>query len=279
MIRSDGVHDRRRLLRFGLATILGAFVAGCREDQPTTTTHPQPAGEGRTPNPESVAAGKLTARPGISTPTAQIRTGLQSLGITRRAEDAILYVPATYTHETPAPLVVMFHGAGGDAHGILSLLRGPADAYGTIVLAIDSVDVSWDIVNSGGFGADIQRLDLALQTVFSRFAVDPGRIALAGFSDGASYALSVGATNGGLAGAIIAFSPGFFAPGTAEGRPRIFIAHGTLDVTLPIDQTSRVIAPQLTDAGYDVEYVEFSGVHSMPSEIVDRALTWWLGGG
>ena len=71
---------------------------------------------------------------------------------------------------------------------------------------------------------------------------------------------------------IIAFAPGFYAPGTTEGHPRIFIAHGTLDVTLPIDQTSRLIVPQLTDAGYDVEYVEFSGVHSMPSEIVDRAI-------
>ena len=77
----------------------------------------------------------------------------------------------------------------------------------------------------------------------------------------------------------MAFAPGFFAPGVAEGRPRIFIAHGTFDVTLPIDQTSRVIAPQLTDAGYDVEYVEFDGVHSLPAEIVDRAMIWWLGEG
>jgi phospholipase/carboxylesterase len=278
MIRPDGVHDRRRLLRYGLGMILGACLAGCGKDQPTTTTQPQPAGEGRTPNPESIAAGKVTARPGTTTPTAQFRTGLQSLGITRREEDVVLYVPASYTHETPVPLVVMFHGAGGNAHGILSLLRSPADAHGMIALAIDSVGVSWDIVNAGGFGVDIERLDLALQTVFSRFAIDPARIAFAGFSDGASYALSVGATNGDLAGALIAFSPGFFAPGTAEGRPRIFIAHGTLDVTLPIDQTSRTIVPQLTDAGYDVEYVEFNGVHSMPSEIVDRGMSWWLGG-
>jgi poly(3-hydroxybutyrate) depolymerase len=37
--------------------------------------------------------------------------------------------------EQPAPLVVMLHGAGGDAHGGLKLLMPLADAAGLILLA------------------------------------------------------------------------------------------------------------------------------------------------
>jgi len=225
----------------------------------------------------SIAAGKLTARPETETPSTATKSGLQALGIGRE-QDTLLYVPKTYAHETPAPLLVMLHGAGGDARGFISLFPSVADEYGMLVLAISSNEATWDIISAGGFGADIERLNLALGAVFAQYAVDPNQIALAGFSDGASYALSVGITNGGLFSAIIAFAPGFVAPGRAEGEPRIFIAHGTLDVVLPIDQTSRVIAPQLTDAGYEVAYVEFEGTHSLPPDIVDRAIAWWLGG-
>ena len=38
--------------------------------------------------------------------------------------------------------------------------------------------------------------------------IDPSRIAMAGFSDGASYSLSVGLANGDLFSAVFGFSPG-----------------------------------------------------------------------
>jgi phospholipase/carboxylesterase len=60
------------------------------------------------------------------------------------------------------------------------------------------------------------------------------------------------------------------------GQPRVFIAHGTEDLVLPIDLTGRAIARQLNDAGYEVEFVEFDGLHMVPDDIVDDALRWWL---
>ena len=72
--------------------------------------------------------------------------------------------------------------------------------------------------------ADIAFLDRALGELFSRCAVDPARIAVAGFSDGASYALAVGLTNGTFVTEIIAFSPGFLSLGDVEGKPRVFIS-------------------------------------------------------
>jgi len=230
------------------------------------------------PDASAVAAGKLIARPGNTVPAGEITTGLQSLGF-ERDEDAILYVPANYTHVEPAPLAVMFHGAGGDARGGIDLFLGDADTAGMLLLATRSREATWDIASSGGFGADVALLDRALGVIFARYVVDPARIAVGGFSDGASYALSVGLTNGDLFGVVMAFSPGFVAPGEAEGQPRIFIAHGTQDIVLPIDTTSRVIAPQLRADGYAVEFVEFDGLHQVPDDIVDDALDWWFNDG
>jgi predicted esterase len=48
-------------------------------------------------------------------------------------------------------------------------------------------------------------------------------------ANGASYALSVGITNGDLFGHVIAFSPGFMAPAGQTVSPRVFVSHGTRD--------------------------------------------------
>ena len=56
--------------------------------------------------------------------------------------------------------------------------------------------------------------------------VDPARLVIGGFSDGASYALSLGLINGQLFRKVAAFSPGFVVTGEPEGKPRVFISHG-----------------------------------------------------
>lgn len=104
--------------------------------------------------------------------------------------------------------------------------------------------------------------------------MDPARLAITGFSDGASYALSLGLTNGDLFSRVLAFSPGFAAPADRQGAPRIFISHGTADAVLPIDRCSRRIVPRLEQAGYDVTYVEFDGPHTVPPEIQRAAVDW-----
>ena len=105
--------------------------------------------------------------------------------------------------------------------------------------------------------------------------MDPARIAVEGFSDGASYALSIGITNGDLFTHVIAFSPGFMAPAGQEGAPRLYISHGVHDDVLPIDLCSHRIVPQVERAGYDVRYREFDGPHTVPDEIAREALAWF----
>ena len=132
---------------------------------------------------------------------------------------------------------------------------------------------SWDGIR-GGFGADVTFVDRALERVFEDVSVDPARIAVGGFSDGATYALSLGLINGDLFRRVVAFSPGFVVNGTAHGKPRFFISHGTIDQILPIDQCSRVIVPWLRTRGYDVTFREFGGGHEMPPAIAGEGMRW-----
>jgi phospholipase/carboxylesterase len=216
--------------------------------------------------------GRLRARPGEASGAAPV--GLQPLMI-GAARDSYLYVPATYRVERPVPLVLLLHGAGGHAHQGLDLLQGLADATGLLLLAPASRGSTWDLLVSRRYGPDLALIDRALEQTFSRYAVAPERVAVGGFSDGASYALSLGITNGDLFTHAIGFSPGFVAPAGRTGSPRVFVSHGTRDRVLPIGRCSRKIVPQLEREGYDVLYREFDGGHEIPPQIALEVVGWF----
>ena len=220
----------------------------------------------------STGIGQLRSRP--TKPTEAGTSGLSRLGLNTE-RDGLIYVPLNYQASQPAPLILMLHGAGGDAEGALAILQKRVDEIGAIVLAVDSRQQTWDVI-VGRYGADIDFIDRALAQTFNRYAIDPNRVAVAGFSDGASYALSIGIINGDLFSHIIAFSPGFIAPTDQVGEPRIFISHGQSDPVLSIDQCSRQIVPELQQAGYEVRYQEFNGSHTVPGTILRDALIWFM---
>lgn len=211
--------------------------------------------------------------PGDSQPP--IGPGLHPLKL-HSGRSAMLYVPSGYASGRPLSFAVMLHGAGGDTSSGLQLLLPQADDNDILLLAPASNGPTWDVIHHG-FGPDVTMIDHALAETFSRFPVDPAHIAIGGFSDGASYALSLGLTNGHLFSHIIAFSPGFMAPAARVGQPAIFISHGTADEVLSIDRCSRRIVPQLTHMGYKVHYHEFTGGHTVPAEIASEAAHWFTG--
>jgi predicted esterase len=217
---------------------------------------------------------RLAARPG--TPTVPPAVGVASLLGLGGARDGILYVPNGYDGGSPVPLFVALHGAGGSWTDWASYYAR-ADARGMVLLAPDSRGSTWDFAATGTFGADVAFLDRALQYAFDRCRIDAGRIALAGFSDGASYTLCLGPSNGDLFSHLVAYSPGFretVAP--IVGKPRVFISHGTSDPVLPIATTRDEIVPGLRHAGYDVTFQEFDGGHQVPAAISEAALDWFV---
>ena len=212
----------------------------------------------------------------LRAPRQTATLGEHALGLgSNSGRDGLLIVPKSYRPDVPAPLAVILHGAGGSARRVLSFF-GVADELGVIVLSPESRGGTWDAIR-GSFGPDIEFLDRALSLTFDRCAVDRNRVAIGGFSDGASYGLSVGLASGDLFTHILACSPGFVSPGSVHGRPRIFVSHGTADRILPIGSTSRRIVPLLEKSGYAVTYREFDGPHTVPPPVAREAFTWFTG--
>jgi predicted esterase len=213
--------------------------------------------------------GILAARPHPPSRQTQAR-GRQPLVVGGEAR-GLLYLPSP--RGRPPGLLLLLHGARGRARRIIARFEPAAEKLGLILVAPESSGMTWDIIESEAFGADVTAIDEALAAVFDRHAVDPERVAVGGFSDGASYALSLGLGNGQLFRAIIAYSPGFASSTRVAGRPRVFMSHGRRDSVLPIDRTSQRIAPMLERFGLDVRFVEFPGDHEIPDHILDAGLS------
>ena len=238
---------------------------------------------------DAARAGRLTARPPAEADYSPQPAGEFPLGLGDR-RDGVIIVPASYRPNVPAPLLIALHGASGGHQRILHRLGDTVRGCGAIILAPDSRWVTWDVLQGGYgpdprlIGPDVAFLDRALEYVFGRYRIDPTHIALQGFSDGASYSLSIGLANGDLMTHIIANSPGFIAPPIDQegriqqvGAPKIYISHGTADEVLPIALCGRPYAYALSQIGYDVTYREFQGPHTIPPEVLVEMLAWWLG--
>jgi phospholipase/carboxylesterase len=124
------------------------------------------------------------------------------------------------------------------------------------LVAPDSRGPTWDLIDDRRFGPDVAFLDKVLDAVVDRLDADTERMAIGGVSDGASYALSIGLTNGDVFPTLVAFSPGFLVAPYPTGAPRVFISHGRADPVLPIDGCSRSFVPSLRAAGYEVNFRE-----------------------
>lgn len=208
--------------------------------------------------------------PVIGTP---ITTGLQPLGLGGE-RDGVRFVPPRAAGR--APLVLLLHGAGGSGRRAARLLLTSAERAGCVVLAPDSRGRTWDAVG-GEFGPDPRFIERGLADTFARCPIDPTRVAVAGFSDGATYALGLGRANGGLFTHVMGFSPGFLLPAHLTGDPLVFVSHGRSDDVLPIDACSRILVPELRRAGYQVRYREFDGGHELPPPVAQEAIDWFLG--
>jgi len=219
--------------------------------------------------------GRLSFAPAEPT-QGRLQPGRHRLGLAGE-RDAVLFVPSGLDDDAAAsvPLFVMFHGAGGFPEKVLPFIEAHAQQHTFLVLAPHSTYPTWDIV-IGGNGPDLERLHQALTEIASRYRIDRGRLAFAGFSDGASYALSIGVTNGDIASHVIAFSGGFMSVFMQEGAPKVFIAHGLADEQLPIDTSGRANAARLRSAGYDVQYIEFNGPHEVHPPVVSMAIDFFL---
>ena len=95
---------------------------------------------------------------------------------------ALRYIPATLDQSKPAPVVLFFHGLGGNPESYAFTLQPAADAAGCVVIAPSSIDFGWALPG------DDQTVNLSLTQLQSELTVDPRRISVAGHSAGAAFA-------------------------------------------------------------------------------------------
>ena len=251
--------DRRDFLR-ALAYTPPILAAACADSSGPSTSH------------------RIAAR--RTDPTVVTAPGTYDLNIEPGLRDGFFYVPTSYDSAVSTPLMVLLHGSGSsDDQWQTQALTDAADALGFIVMAPSSREGTWDVVINGRYGPDVRFIETALALVFSKCNVDATRVGLGGFSDGASYALSLGASNGDLFRQLLGFSPGFWFPAELNGRPPVFITHGTTDDILPISGTRENIVPNMRSNGYDVVYTEFVGGHTLSAELFGEAAQWFVDGG
>ena len=225
---------------------------------------------------EDPSVGRLQIGPPGEPTGPPLPPGTRPLGLGGR-RDGLVVVPRSLDPQRPAPLVVVLHGAGGSGRQMTSLLAHAAQGHGAVLVAPDSRAATWDVIR-GGYGPDVLFVGEAVAHVGRHLRIDPARMTVCGFSDGASYAVSLGIGNGDLFTAVMAYSPGFATPVVRHGTPRMFVSHGVRDDVLPVGRCSRRLVPRLRESGYDVTYVEFPDGHQVPEEIVDRSFAWLRGG-
>jgi len=184
------------------------------------------------------------------------------------------FIPKKHRSDTPSPLMVMFHGAKGEACEWIELLRHIAESANILLLAPSSSGMTWDLMPAGK-SQDVQLLEYLLNEVFDGYSIDASHVAVGGFSDGASYALAIGLTNPEIFTHVIALSPGSLTVPLRQSGAKVFIAHGTRDEVLPVS-ASRQIHSRLVSAGYAVDYTEFDSGHRVPLAIAHSAVELFL---
>jgi polyhydroxybutyrate depolymerase len=197
--------------------------------------------DGATPEPRPVATPCAEAR---ALPAGTTTQTLESGG---RERSYLLHVPPGYDGTTRAPVVVMFHGLGGDPATVLAAtgMTKRADDDGTILVVplgrgeparwrfrTPATDPSSDLAFVHDLVGHVQRTG----------CTDPSRLFAAGFSNGSALTLAL-ACDGTTRFAAYAAVSGPYYESRCNDAPAssIIYFHGTADTTVPFAGADTVI--------------------------------------
>lgn len=191
-------------------------------------------------------------------------------------------LPPGHDPERPAPLLIVLHGSGGTPGPVAEVHQFAAGRVGAILVAPSALRPLGDGFN-WTFRDEAEWMVLhTLERASREHNIDPGRVVLAGFSQGANVALEVGLRRPEKFAGIVA-AGGHWDPEImkipAEGeRPRVQLLIGAHD---PWVRTFREAERALTGAGVEARLHVAAGVgHAYPrdaDERLERALRFVLG--
>jgi phospholipase/carboxylesterase len=211
---------------------------------------------------------------GVSPPTgfARIEAG---------ASQAILLTPVEIDPERRYPLITVLHGAGRQDEALAKAYRDEAEKRQALFLIPRSALPTWDLIASGE-RHDLDFLEYAFELIYRRYPVDFERQALIGYSDGASYGLSIALSNPRIFRAVMAWAAGFVVVddtfvSAEDPRPAILMEHGTHDQVFPFQAIALPLRARLEAAGYKVHFrVDEGGRHFPSGDFQPEALDWFF---
>jgi poly(3-hydroxybutyrate) depolymerase len=169
-----------------------------------------------------------------------------------------LFVPESIKSGTPAPLLIVLHGSGRNGLTLVDKWKDLAATEGIIVVGPDSLDPA--VWNSPTDGPDVLR-DL-VESIKSRYAINPRRVYLFGHSGGAVFALYMSLLESKYfaaaaihAGAISKNDP---VIAVAKRKTPIAMFIGTKDRLFPLEAV-RGTRDDLKKQGFTVELTEIPG--------------------
>jgi phospholipase/carboxylesterase len=211
-------------------------------------------------------------------------------------------LPPVEIETGPAPVasIIWLHGLGADGHDFEPIVPElglapvrfvfPHAPYRPVSLNNGYVMRAWYDLDAGpvGYVQNRRHLEEAAGIVAGLVrnecerGMPPGRILLAGFSQGGVVVLTAGLSSTiPLAGIVSLSAPvvevdGLLAQLTPAGRTTpVFLGHGTDDEMVPV-QVGRVLQQRLAEAGIGVEWHEYPTGHGVTlPEIHD--ITAWIG--
>ena len=205
------------------------------------------------------------------------------------------------TGSTPSASVIWLHGLGADGHDFEPIIPElalpdtlpvrfvfphapvrPVTVNGGMAMRAWYDIVTLDRegpVDSAGIDESSSRLE-ALIAREEQQGIDPGRIVLAGFSQGGAIAVNtVLRAKKKLAG-LMGLSTWLALPGALDGPDLrtsvpVFMAHGQFDPMIPL-QYGRASADRLVTAGFDVEWHDYPMAHAVCPQEIGDIRTWLL---
>ena len=196
--------------------------------------------EHKTPEPRDEAS-----------PTGHVR-------VERGSRRAVLLTPEPIDLSRRYPLVTVLHGAGRREEMLVKAYRGEPGTRDALFLIPRSHHPTWDLIAADD-RPDLDFLEWAYDLIYRRYPVDPDRQGLIGYSDGASYALSVGLSNPGIFRAVMGWAAGFLvldeaAASEEHPKPSVLLEYGTHDQLFPFERVALPMRERLEQMGYAVTF-------------------------
>ena len=220
----------------------------------------------------------------------------------QRRPIAPIAAPLTHVALAPAeddgkpPGLLMLHGRGADEHDLLGM-AGALDPRLLVVSARAPLPLGWghhwyELVDVGRpepetFARSLSLLHEFIPAVVAGYNIDPARLFLLGFSQGAMMSGAVVLTRPELAAGAVLLSG--YLPLHAglpiqeerlKGFP-FFVAHGTRDPVIPV-AFGREARDYLTGVGADLTYREYPTDHRIVEPELAEVAVWLtarIGGG